>query len=77
MKKLTFRSARFVPGALLALTALFATHSPRADAAIFEMEGRYVTIFGYTFCAYDCGYKSGAVPFVRGPVVWPIWEEPR
>ena len=78
MKKSTLRSARIAPAALLALTSLFATHSPTADAGMifFDIEGRYVTIFGYTFCAYDCGYKSNAIPFPRHAVVWPIWEEP-
>jgi hypothetical protein len=61
-----------VPGFLLALTAVFLTQGPTASAAIFEIEGRYITIFGYTFCAYDCGYESNAVRLVRQPVVAPI-----
>lgn len=61
-----------VPGFLIALTAVFLTQGPTASAAIFEIEGRYVTIFGFTFCAYDCDYESNAVRLVRQPVVPPI-----
>lgn len=67
------RTSKCLPGFLLAVTAVFATQGPTASAAIiFDIEGNYMTILGYTFCFWDCGYEHNAVRLVRQPAVPPV-----
>jgi len=59
-------SAVFTAVSLLSLLSF----SPAASAMVFfDIDGNYITIFGYTFCFSDCDYKSGAVEFPRKAAV--------
>jgi len=56
----------FTTGFLMASAVAMLLFSPKASAVIFfDIEGNYITIFGYTFCYSDCNYKSGAVELPR------------
>ena len=71
MRAKAVRKKTGYPAGLTVLSLIFAiTFSTAASARVFfDIEGNYITVFGYTFCFSDCSYKSSAVELPRQPVV--------
>jgi hypothetical protein len=68
--KLGRRKAGYTVGFTAVSLVVALSFSPAASAMIFfDIEGNYITVFGYTFCFSDCSYKSGAVELPRQPLV--------
>jgi hypothetical protein len=62
---------RKIVAALLLMTFTVGFSSYAAAGSFIEVEGRFIKIFGKTFCLYGCDELKPPPPVVRQPAIIP------
>lgn len=56
---------------VLALLVVIGSPQQANAAAFIEVEGRFITIFGRTFCMFNCEQIAALKPIVKQPAIQP------